>query len=252
MVFASEPIELTFNVLSKRTIQSTKPYTGILRIALIPPPTKNKDTNSNANDPVPLNPPYPSITSISNSTTVKRLIYYSHLYPVGGKVSWDFRRISIKSSQSRPSSFAIRTSTKYDINLDNYKKNENGFTYVEEDIAWDTIHSNAVHFSSTDKKKKKKHSGNGGGTTTSSREDATDVLGRSVRDKNRNKSRTIGKITFDYNVKSMRTETPKDNLLMMALPHHAGVLPSKMIQEEFDLKYDCIKGRMTPVVGRSW
>ena len=248
MVFASEPIELTFNVLSKRTIQATKPYTGVLRIALIPPPTKNKDTSPNNNNPVPLNPPYPSITSLSNSTTVQRLIYYSHLYPVGGKVSWDFRSISTSSSQSGSSSFAIRTYTKSEINLDNYKKNDNGFQYVEEDIVWDTIHSNTVHFSNTDRKKKRFHFGNSDSTTSSS----TDVLSQSVREKNRNKSRTIGKITFDFNVKSMRTETPKDNLLMMALPHHAGVLPSKMIQKEFDLKYDCIKGRMTPVVGRSW
>ena len=44
---------------------------------------------------------------------------------------------------------------------------------------------------------------------------------------------------------SMAHHIVKNNLLMMALPHHAQVLPSNMIVEEFDTKYHSIKGMLT-------
>eukprot|EP00957_Ditylum_brightwellii_P101792 7757852-Ditylum_brightwellii.AAC.1 len=42
----------------------------------------------------------------------------------------------------------------------------------------------------------------------------------------------------------------KNNLLMLSLPHHA--LPSDMMLKTFDLEYNCIKGKMKPVVGAEW
>ena len=43
-------------------------------------------------------------------------------------------------------------------------------------------------------------------------------------------------------------------LLMLALPHHAQVIPKSDLldSEKFDIKYGCIKGNMTPVIGSSW
>ncbi len=239
MIFASEPIELTFNVLSKRSIQATKPYSGVLRIALIPPSTtKDQNLDDHNNNPVPLHPPYPSISSLSNSTTVKRLIYYSHMYPVGGNVSWAFRSLSTHQSKS--------TMALLESEINSSKIVEDHFNDVEVDIAWQTINSNSVHFTTMDKRQGSKESG---GKENAFKVFAEEVLGD---EETKNDARTIGKVTFAFNVKSMRSETSKDNLLMMALPHHAQVLPSKMIQKEFDLMYDCIKGKMTPVVGKSW
>ncbi|KAL7574843.1 hypothetical protein ACA910_010680 [Epithemia clementina (nom. ined.)] len=44
------------------------------------------------------------------------------------------------------------------------------------------------------------------------------------------------------------------SLLMLALPHHALRLPRSMRlgQEDFDLSFNSIKGRMTPVLGNAW
>ena len=102
MVFASEPIELRLDGLSKRTVQSTKPYSGVLRFALIPPPTPtsssdNSNSTKTTTTTVIQEPPYPSIPSLNNSTTVQHLIYYSHVYPVGGSISWDFDSITLRS-----------------------------------------------------------------------------------------------------------------------------------------------------------
>jgi Predicted glycosyl hydrolase len=69
---------------------------------------------------------------------------------------------------------------------------------------------------------------------------------------------TLATVKFAFQVKSMNSDSSKstpildDRLLMLALPHHAAVLPSNMILSEFDLEYQCIKGLMKPVVGSHW
>jgi endoglucanase Acf2 len=41
---------------------------------------------------------------------------------------------------------------------------------------------------------------------------------------------------------------------MLALPHHAEVFSDavKLSEKKFDLKYKCIKGPMTPIIGSTW
>ena len=72
---------------------------------------------------------------------------------------------------------------------------------------------------------------------------------------------TVGSINFDFETKSMHDDPHATrassnghdtSLLMLALPHHAEVLPSNKILREFGLEYQCIKGTMTPILGSSW
>ena len=71
---------------------------------------------------------------------------------------------------------------------------------------------------------------------------------------------TVGTLNFEYQIKSMHDDihsrsssTGQDeSLLMLALPHHAQVLPFNSILRDFDLQYQCIKGPMTPIIGNKW
>lgn len=67
-------------------------------------------------------------------------------------------------------------------------------------------------------------------------------------------------VTFEFVTRSMLGNTAAENsakmknLLMLALPHHAEVIPKSDIldSEHFDVDYQCIKGNMTPVIGSTW
>ena len=66
-------------------------------------------------------------------------------------------------------------------------------------------------------------------------------------------------IHFNYATKTMSDTSLRPNaatnaLLMLALPHHAQLLPKNTLlnAKHFDLTYNCIKGPLTPVVGASW
>ena len=74
-----------------------------------------------------------------------------------------------------------------------------------------------------------------------------------------NDSSRVATVHFNYATSAMsdnslRTNAAADTLLMLALPHHAQLLPKSMLlnAKHFDLHYRCIKGRMTPVVGSTW
>lgn len=231
LIFASEPIELKFGGVSKRTLKATKSFNGVLRFALVPPPTSGNDKSTNATGtssttPIPYQPPYPAITSLLNSTAVKSLIYYSHLYPVGGTITWDFKTIPLTSTASSSSS-SSSSSIANKLNL-----GIGGLTWHE--------------------------------ITTGRNYNYEKQTTKPID----NKSRTVGTLSFQYTVKSMfdclnnmnstSCELPssrtavKDDLFLLALPHHKQVLPSKMILTDFDAEYHCIKGAMTPVVGTQW
>lgn len=81
MVFASEPIVLTFDTIRKTTVTSTEKFSGVLRFALIPPTPAANDSASGS-------------APFSKSTGIQRLIYHASVYPVGGSVSWDFQEVS--------------------------------------------------------------------------------------------------------------------------------------------------------------
>jgi endoglucanase Acf2 len=72
------------------------------------------------------------------------------------------------------------------------------------------------------------------------------------------KENNIGSVTFSFDTVHMSTASPNGDvdLLMLSLPHHAASITSaeKLLlhQEDFDLMYRSIKGRMVPVVGNSW
>jgi endoglucanase Acf2 len=182
LIFASEPITLTLD-MSKRSIRSEEKFTGILRLSLLPPPLEGNSVSNVGNQ-------YTSFP-LSESIGVKRLIYHAHSYPVGAKVSWDFKDV--------PASPSYRLFNNNDQNL-------------------------VKSFG--------------------------DML----------KGVTVGTINFEYTVKTMHdnihsrasSSLQDDPLLMLALPHHAQVLPSNSILPNFDLQYQCIKGPMTPIIGNTW
>ena len=140
-------------------MQSTIKYSGILRFALIPP-LQNDDED--------MKPPYATVMK-SSSTAVKRLIRHSHIFPIGGRVSWKFNHGEKKDSKR-----------KMDVGTVNFHFETNSMNAIVKD--------------------------------NSSRED----------------------------------------LLMLALPHHSQILPIQYLLEEFDLTYWSIKGIMTPIVANSW
>jgi len=79
-MFASEPINLVFDKHSMTTISAAAPFTGVIRLAYIP----HDDDNS--------------VKTLESSTGLKRLIYHSDIYPVGGDLSYEFHRSGSSSS----------------------------------------------------------------------------------------------------------------------------------------------------------
>jgi endoglucanase Acf2 len=77
IVFASEPISFVFDSRVRTNVVSSKVFNGIIRLAVIPPSSKLKDTND-------------GMVHISSSTGLRRLVYHAGVYPVGAKVDYDF------------------------------------------------------------------------------------------------------------------------------------------------------------------
>lgn len=89
ILFASEPIALTFDSEDMSTVSSLGKFTGVLRLALIPPtPVGLSPTNNTA------------LLPLSVSTGLKRLVYHAALYPTGGSVSWSFHASTTSSSST--------------------------------------------------------------------------------------------------------------------------------------------------------
>jgi endoglucanase Acf2 len=164
-MFASEPINLVFDQISRTTITAAAPFTGVIRLAYIPQDGEGDEKN------------------LDSSTGLKRLVYHSDVYPVGGDIDYEFHRSGLASSSSTSLS----------------KSPVNG-------------------------------------------------------------ARSHATLTFKFATRSMlsNSATAKpakpSNLLMLALPHHAEVIPKSNILDSaaFDLNYDCIKGKMIPVIGSTW
>jgi endo-1,3(4)-beta-glucanase len=71
-MFASEPINLIYDNIRKTTISSSDPFTGVIRLALVPSSGTGDDT-------------------VTTSTGLRRLIYHAGVFPIGGDVSWEYK-----------------------------------------------------------------------------------------------------------------------------------------------------------------
>jgi endoglucanase Acf2 len=74
-----------------------------------------------------------------------------------------------------------------------------------------------------------------------------------------NNTSRFATVHFTYTTRTMTESSLRPNaatngLLMLALPHHAQLLPKSVLLnwKHFDLSYRCIKGSLTPVVGSTW
>jgi endoglucanase Acf2 len=95
---------------------------------------------------------------------------------------------------------------------------------------------------------------------------ATSIMGKSSATANDGSSFTsssstsqdrIATLTFSFMTETFTSSSSASSakpLLMLALPHHAQLLPSNMQlgRDQFDLVFKCIKGPMRPTVGRVW
>jgi len=94
LVFASSPITLIYDAAGKRTVKASKPFTGVLRFALVPPPTDESGV---------VNPGFSGMhdsVQLSASSGVKRLIYHASVYPVSGHVAWEFQKETTTGGKS--------------------------------------------------------------------------------------------------------------------------------------------------------
>ena len=88
LVFTSEPITFELDKDAMRSIQSREKYTGVIRLALVPPTSSNAAASMSDGSSATRSL---DVGHLSSSSGVKRLIYHAGAYPVGGTVSWDFR-----------------------------------------------------------------------------------------------------------------------------------------------------------------
>jgi Glycosyl hydrolase family 81 N-terminal domain/Glycosyl hydrolase family 81 C-terminal domain len=183
ILFASELATLDLDMKTRTKIyvsaeDGKAPYTGILRLAIIPPVSQpGSSTRQHSGSDSTVVQTESALDQILDSTGVRRLIYHAGVYPISGAVSWSFRTLTTDTGDD-----------------------------------WDSSASAA-------------------------------------------KRARIGTVTFKFEVRSFTpTSSDPKNLLMLALPHHAQALPlsTQLGGELFDLKYQCIKGRMRPVLGSIW
>ena len=135
LVFASEPITFEFNQAARRSLKSSTPFDGVIRLALVPPPPT---AASNVTAPAPLD-----IKQLASSSGVKRLIYHAGTFPVGGTVNWNFRsgsRAPIASSIS-----SGRRSLRHLSSSESSKENNIGSIT----FAFDTMHMSSLESTST-------------------------------------------------------------------------------------------------------
>jgi endo-1,3(4)-beta-glucanase len=177
ILFSSELIELSFDAETRTEIVASKKFSGVLRLALIPPTAEFLNGN------------FTGLLPLSVSTGLKRLVYHAGLYPVGGSVSWEFK--------SSPTQSAVAA--------------ENAIKAIV------------------------------GGTTVKPTPSSTRAK--------------LATVQFKYQTLPLnQNSNSKLQLLMLGLPHHEDVLQPEVLlgQDEFDLSYKSIKGKMTPVVGSTW
>ncbi|CAJ1937948.1 unnamed protein product [Cylindrotheca closterium] len=84
LVFSSEPITLVFDNIRKTTVKTENSFTGILRLALVPP---HLEETIEYTSQMPQS--YESV-DLDGSTGVSQLIEHANSYPTGVALSWSF------------------------------------------------------------------------------------------------------------------------------------------------------------------
>jgi endoglucanase Acf2 len=239
LLFASEPIEFTFDTQIRTTITSTSPFRGVLRLALIPSGSPGKTATSSSESTSVASATASSSGSDSNASAsqiaasngLQRLIYHAGIYPTRGDFSWT----------TRPSDSAV-------AGLKSVAKSLSGAMSA----AAGSIVSRAGEDDSP------MLMGSIGSTSASTSGDVPIAGSPSSTSSSSSSSGRVATITFQFATATFSPETSsgtnQKSLLMLALPHHAQSLPSTMQlgSDQFDLQYRCIKGPMQPVLGSSW
>ena len=253
LMFTSNTVLVTMDMHQRTLISITTPstsgmkgYTGVIRYAVIPPPTMNEsepDTTSSSTST--------ASDSLSITSGIQRLMDHASIYPISAKVDWTFRTGSVTSSPL----------SQQDATDDLQPQSPNNPVGT-------MVHS----VSATVERVFHLVFGTKSSTTTATKIRRTNQPSSGAApDEIR-----IGTIEFQFTTESFSTTTsssssPSPELLMLALPHHLEGLTlsqsSKMINTKedeshtknqmltmklFDLIYKCIKGPMQPVIGSQW
>ena len=81
IAIASQSITLNYDNIRKTTISSDGDFSGVLRLALLPPPFETKLEYTSQ---------FPStFPDVESTTAVKRLVCHANTYPIGGKIGWE-------------------------------------------------------------------------------------------------------------------------------------------------------------------
>lgn len=222
IVFSSEPIALVFDTERKTTVVSPEKFTGVLRVAYIPPSSVLKAGNQTK--AAPSSNGSSSAANVSSqvysSPGLQRLIYHAGVYPVSADVSWSFRYADAEYSLANAAKQVISG-------------------------VGASLHPASLA---------------GAEMATSSSATSNNATKLPLQPSTIGSLATrVGTITFTYSTRTfapaaITTASTAKPLLMLALPHHAQSLPStlQLGHDQFDLVYSSIKGPMRPVIGSTW
>jgi endo-1,3(4)-beta-glucanase len=86
LMFTSEPITLVFDMIGRTTISTQEKFTGVIRLAMLPPPQKELTEYAYRYEQT-----YESVLKEGEASPgIQMLIDNSNLYPIGADVSWSF------------------------------------------------------------------------------------------------------------------------------------------------------------------
>lgn len=89
ILFTSEPVSLIFDNIRKTTISTESEFTGLMRLALLPPPL-GETIDYTSQFPEFYDEIKSNGNPLSSSSGVRSLTKYSDVYPTGAEVSWNF------------------------------------------------------------------------------------------------------------------------------------------------------------------
>jgi endoglucanase Acf2 len=133
ILFSSQLIELSFDTRIRTEIVATDNFSGVLRLAFIPPTAAFGNDVNAGNSTVEL-------LRLSESSGLKTLVYHAGIYPTGGGVSWDIKTVSVTSPSIASSALKAITST---ITITQTDKGKTGTVYFKFDTQMMNPNSNS-------------------------------------------------------------------------------------------------------------